>query len=546
MASGTHPTVQPHPLIMNRTVVTDQRLHLRSPYRLFGAVRIVYSLAIAAIGLAAIPGLRDTYAQLIELPAANDPPTPAQTIDWAMHAIGALCCVIVFLKHFGGGIKNLLVFFVPVGVPKDLHASADTAGWLFKRRTIALFINPRAIMRRAMSRLSPRFEYATPPVERLLGAALARGPWVGCALLFGAAWLARSAIPLPWAVLAVVLCSRLLYLLAVFAVSTSVPHVEVAEVREHIARTSNPMNFFLHLERQVQQLRHETFPNRTYLQAAPQITGAAPGITSVFSGSLLVETQPVPLPNWKPFGAALLCGGGIALGCAGIGVLLHLPTHTSLSAPALALHCLLPALVALSASKRMLGHALALLQVFRFRSLLLSCELQGTYTSSAIGVGDGRGGQFFAERQSIQSDTGLVAYAASIVTECHGPDALHADRYLISTDTDAVHRQAFNGLMESLRSYRDSTTSLPAIALDDPAVAQLVNANLQIVAGSARASAQALDAPNGPVALIAGSAAAPTEEGAWKTCPECGERIREAARKCRFCNFRFDNTGASV
>lgn len=35
-------------------------------------------------------------------------------------------------------------------------------------------------------------------------------------------------------------------------------------------------------------------------------------------------------------------------------------------------------------------------------------------------------------------------------------------------------------------------------------------------------------------------ASEPSGDGAFKTCPDCAEQVRTAARKCRFCGYRFD------
>ena len=46
---------------------------------------------------------------------------------------------------------------------------------------------------------------------------------------------------------------------------------------------------------------------------------------------------------------------------------------------------------------------------------------------------------------------------------------------------------------------------------------------------------------DGPETDLDGDAARPIEAGAeYKTCPDCAESVRAAARKCRYCGYRFE------
>jgi hypothetical protein len=39
--------------------------------------------------------------------------------------------------------------------------------------------------------------------------------------------------------------------------------------------------------------------------------------------------------------------------------------------------------------------------------------------------------------------------------------------------------------------------------------------------------------------VVVGTETRGTADGEWKTCPDCAEEVRAAARKCRFCGYRF-------
>ena len=76
-----------------------------------------------------------------------------------------------------------------------------------------------------------------------------------------------------------------------------------------------------------------------------------------------------------------------------------------------------------------------------------------------------------------------------------------------------------------------------------PAVRELFTDTPQEV-GDARVLA--LPSPGDDQAADAPSEHAPTTDADTKMCPECAEPVRQAARKCRFCGWRFEEDRLSA
>lgn len=541
---------------MASTVVSSNQLPLRSPYRLHGAFQCLMAAALAGIVVIALPSFLEQVGELRRQFGTTRPdPDPRLLIVVALKSLGLLFAALSIVKHGYGGLHRLLTFFVPAGIPGELRDAVNTSRLLFVQRAFLMAEQQSALIRKAMARFSPRLAYLNPPAERLLRAAMSLKPLVACGILVLIAWGRPDAFLFPWIVLVLVAVAKGVYALVAMSLVPNEPSVSVVEDRQHFDNTGNPVNFFHHLEAIAQELRYKSFPNRVYGRIEPDVTQVQPGITSKFTGGLLLETQPVPRTRSRPPGATLLALAAIAFGAGGTYWLLHGIDRLGAAAdPRTYLTAAIAALVALVYAGRFLRAALELVQVFRFESHLFWIDLKGTFSSSGVGIGDGRGGQFFAERRTIQSDTHITAYGAKIVTECWGPNALRSPRSIIDCDSDEKFSEAFAQFLGGMPTYKDSTTTLPSIAFEKPGVKEILQANLSIAEGTARATAQAGLAAPPPVPRLAEPADAPAEsaapiplapvpEGELKTCPECGEKVRAIAKKCRFCNYRFDAAG---
>lgn len=549
---------------MEAPVVSSNLLPLRSPYRLHGALQLLLCAVLVALVWMVWPDFYPNFQAVREALAADRPePDPELVFRTLIQGLGLMIAAYLVLRNAFGGLTRLLSFFVPVGVPGTLDKFEETARQLFVDRVFGRFAWRTSLVDKAFVRLAPRMMYLTRPGMNLLRAASSLRGFFWCGLAFLAVALARPAMDWPWGVLVVVIAAKAVFALALFLLTPPQPVVQVSEERRHFEHTGNPVNFYNHIDKIATELRRGTFPNRVCEpKKEPDVTNVQPGVTSKFAADLLFETQPWPLPRSGPLPALLLGIAAVVAGTAAVALLLYVPAAPAAdAAPPWLLGRLLTALTAASYCGRFFARALDL-QVFRFESNLFWIELKGSFASSAIGLGDGRGGQFFAERRSIQSDTYAVVHAAKIITEASGRgalEALKAPRIVVNTTTDEDFTNAFAKLLGGMTTFQDSTSTLPIISLDKSGVKDLVQANLAVTEGMARASAQASlpagAAPNRalppeageargstPPPLEAGTTAGSPDESEMKVCPECGEKVRRVARKCRFCSHRFDET----
>src|SRR5262249_52295752 len=150
-----------------------------------------------------------------------------------------------------------------------------------------------------------------------------------------------------------------------------------------------------------------------------------------FEAALLVETQPLPVARRSvPINALVLDAAAVLLGGLGWALLLFcayqpapFPSESFWTLNSWYFLAMLGGAAAVGFSARLLGLAYGLYNTFRFWSDVLWLRFTGTYTTSKIGVGDGRGGQFFSHRDRIQSDIGIEFCAARIISECTTPRA---------------------------------------------------------------------------------------------------------------------------
>ncbi|XAM00736.1 hypothetical protein OT109_04955 [Phycisphaeraceae bacterium D3-23] len=505
--------------------LSANRLKIENRARLYGLLRFVYAAlagGVCAIAVVTLP-LAAINAQEVFDAFDNNTAGAAEVVWIAAYVvsfIGLFVGAITVLSCFLRGLKAMLTLFIPVKVPQDLYLGApsqpqrSTVGAktvfqdLFKHRTISTYTALPGFVARVAQLVSSRLRYATPPMHRPIRAFLGVKAIIITLLLCLPAVLSLpplrpafeqmvgdpeiakhiTATSVPWLLLGVVLGGRVIRFFVLLAMMPAAPRVEVQEQRVHMENTGNPVNFFNHATEAVEDERVADFPNRMYKVARPDIGTARPGETKQFRGFMLFETQPWP----KKTGGAMACiiagMGGALMGAVGLAALVLMPVNPLVQSSVYDIALwMLGGLVACVVASRLMGEARALQLVYRFRSAFILMDFNGTYTSSEIGLGDGRGGQLHARRSAMQSDTYLTLYASSLVTECYGPKALQQQlRYIVSAEVNDDLKELVASLTKQFQTYADSGASLPGVRID-PSAQQMIQANAMIEEASAAA-----------------------------------------------------------
>jgi len=505
--------------------LSANRLKIENRARLYGLLRFVYALLAAGVCAFAIILLPLAMANAQDVIDAFDDGSAGfgevvWLIAYGVSFLGLVVGAVTALSCFLRGLKAMLTLFIPVKVPQDLYLGTpqqpnrSTVGAktvyqdLFKHRTISTYTALPGFVARVAQLVSSRLRYATPPMHRPIRAFLGVKAIVLTLLLCLPAVLALpplrpiledltgdpeiakhiTATSIPWLLLAVVFGGRVIRLLVLLAMMPAAPRVEVHEQRIHMENTGNPVNFFNHASEAVEDERVADFPNRMYKVARPDIGTAKPGETKQFRGFMLFETQPWPMKTGGALACVIAGMGGAVMGAVGLAALVLMPVNPLVQASVYDIALwMLGGLVACVVASRLMGEARSLQLVYRFRSALLLMDFNGTYTSSEIGLGDGRGGQLHARRSSMQSDTYLTLFATSLVTECYGPKALQQQlRYIVSAEVNDELKQLTGKLTGQFQTYADSGASLPGVRID-PAAQQMIQANAMITEAASAA-----------------------------------------------------------
>jgi hypothetical protein len=202
--------------------------------------------------------------------------------------------------------------------------------------------------------------------------------------------------------------------------------------------------------------------------------------------------------------------------------------------------------LAITTGKSLIDRAYHLFNLYYFSSDVYRLNLDGTFTTSHIGLVPGaRHGGLESNRVSVQSDCHVQVNASHIISESNGlanTMGMSGNRVIISTKDSAELQENMQALVENISSFRDSSGHLPPVK-PDPNVANLININSQIAgmqAAAERAGALPLQ-PSAPPLLLnqdapAGQANDPKDALHDKTtCPKCGADTSAGKNFCGDC-----------
>lgn len=227
------------------------------------------------------------------------------------------------------------------------------------------------------------------------------------------------------------------------------------------------------LEEALISIRNNDIPNRTLKQGFEGFTGGL-NDTCKFEGKILVENY----PKYSTANAPAISYGYLILGA--IFVLLGLYTFLPFYGINAETHysyfwILFTAIVYSKIGSRFFENAYILLNTYRYESVIIYLELEGTFSRSEVTSGKGITDSFQSKNIVIRSDFLIRQYIAKSLTENIGIDD---QRSIIGMAMDEDARNIKSIVDRTIENFRDSGVALRGIDLKSAGTSDMAKANL--------------------------------------------------------------------
>ncbi len=325
----------------------------------------------------------------------------------------------------------------------------------------------------------------------------------------------------------------------------------------HYKGFGHPTHLFSRLPISASKLALPGYPNRVYKWGETEKAGVVRD-TGEFSATLFIERQPQLLDTessatgkwllatgwiWRIVSASLVAfiftPAGIWVAASGFGTVLLVAVVSRLFYKG-------------SVYKR---QGISLLDSLRFRSVGALLNIHGEISRANVRVGANSADSVGSESLTTRSDFTAQLSAAELLSEAVAADE---PRHLLQTRTSHESEEWISEIQEGIEALREERVRMVGVETGSSEFAEMAEANRQLLAERAAL----LRMQNEPVVVRSEPTANPglTEAsgsgknqgnvdepaGGFRECPDCAERVREAARKCRFCGFRFDTAVPEV
>ena len=549
------------------------KLDMVHPHRWHGAISAATGLAVAAMGAVTLLGVLN-----------------AQTISAIIRALErggdltllvrlpiAVAAVLTGLGWAAVGVRRMLRLWVPPGIPKDF-TNIEAVKTAVTKRVLDIYTvqNPDQygllgrILGERLFTMVPRLRgeatellaTARRGVVVLILGAVAVAVLGEVVLPPEAAAMRRGLAGAPLGLLALGILAAVGARLggAVLLFPRFIPPVASHRQVERVDGTGHPEALLQVIEEEARFLEWQGFPIRLFKQA-PALAASGVADTGTFAGFLVVEQQPQPLPPQGQAASAVLAGAGGVLTVAAFYGWLWLailripfglvgpPSPRDLAIIAASAGSVAVPFFLFVMGRRLLAAGGRVAGGFRYRSKLFLAELAGTFSRSQIRIGKARTDSIESENIVVRSEVGVTYFGAEVLTEAL---TLDGPRDLLALEVTPEVKDDTARLAKAIHSWRDKGVRPVGVDLSSSAAQDIIQANIAVERAKTATAPVALG--NVPEAVAISRAAARAElppkpaeaAGDTKVCPECAETVKAAAKKCRFCGYRFDGETEQV
>ncbi|NWF50633.1 MAG: hypothetical protein HXY49_08830 [Ignavibacteriaceae bacterium] len=260
----------------------------------------------------------------------------------------------------------------------------------------------------------------------------------------------------------------------------SSPKADVDESIYSIKGAGDPFVFNSEVEEALVKVRNKDIPNRIFKEGFDEKSGGVQD-TGKFNGKIFVENHPIYVPFNIPQVVYFFLVFGFVFLIYGVYTLLNFtPSSNVINEKEIlsTLDFLWTLFIGIIYSNIGLGFfakAHLLFGTFRFESILIFLEIEGSFGRSEIRAGKAINDSFESRNTVVRSDFQVKQYVVKALTENY---TIEGNRFIIGMIQDDESIQAKNILNEAIIGFRDSGVSIRGVDLSSASVSEMAKANI--------------------------------------------------------------------